>query len=62
MNKFLVAFALVGAVLVSGCAGLDPVQKEKIRVYEEQKKREKIDRSQSQSDAGGRRLDKAAKD
>lgn len=59
MNKLWVALALAGAVLLGGCASLDPVQKEKIKVYEEQKKREAIDRSQRESDAGGRRLDKA---
>lgn len=59
MNKLWVALAL--SVLVGGCAGIDPVQKEKIKVYEEQKKREAIDRSQREADAGGRRLDKAIK-
>lgn len=59
MNKILVTLALASAVLVGGCASLDPVQKEKIKVYEEQKKREAIDRSQREADAGGRRLDKA---
>ncbi|GLR63484.1 hypothetical protein [Marinospirillum insulare] len=61
MNKLWVTLALAGAVLVGGCASLDPVQQEKIRVYEEQKKRESIDRSQRESDSGGRRLDKAIK-
>ena len=61
MNKLRVALALAGAVLLGGCASLDPVQKEKIKVYEEQKKREAIDRSQRESDAGSRRLDKAIK-
>ena len=42
-------------------ASIDPIQKERIKVYEEQKKREKIDRSQRESDAGGSRLDKAIK-
>lgn len=62
MNKLWVALILAVAVLFVGCAGLDPVQKERRAVYEEQKKREAIDRSQRESDAGGRRLDKAIKD
>ena len=61
MNKLWVTLALAGAVFVGGCTSLDPVQKEKVKVYEEQKKREKIDRSQRESDAGGRRLEKEIK-
>lgn len=61
MNKLWVTLALAGAVFVGGCASLDPVQKEKVKVYEEQKKREKIDRSQRENDAGGRRLEKEIK-
>lgn len=61
MNNLWVALALAGAVLIGGCASIDPIQKERIKVYEEQKKREKIDRSQRESDAGGSRLDKAIK-
>jgi len=58
-NKLWVALILVGAVFVGACTNLDPVQKDKIKVYEEQKKREEIDRSQRESNASGSRLDKA---
>lgn len=62
MNKIWIALAVALTVLFSGCAALDPIEKEKRAIYEEQKKRETIDRSQRESDAGGRRLDKAIKD
>lgn len=62
MNKIWIALAVALTVLFSGCAALDPVEKEKRAVYEEQKKREAIDRAQRETDAAGRRLDKAIKD
>ncbi len=62
MNKIWIALALATALLFTGCSSVDPISKEKRAIYEEQKKREAIDRSQREADAGGRRLDKAIKD
>jgi len=59
MNKLWIALTLVGTVFIGACTSLDSAQKEKIKVYEEQKKREEIDRSQRESNASGSRLDKA---
>lgn len=68
MNKLKFILLLMVSILFTACASMDPVNiekrvvdKEKRAVYEEQKKREAIDRSQRESDAGGRRLDKAIK-
>lgn len=62
MNKLWVTLALAGAVFVGGCASLDPVQKEKVKVHEEQKKRENAGHAQKETDAAVRRLEKAIKD
>ena len=62
MNKIWIALALATALFFTGCSSVDPISKEKRAIYEEQKKREAIDRSQREADAGGRRLDKAIKD
>lgn len=62
MNKMLATLVLVSMVLVGGCANLDPVQQEKIKVYEEHKKREAASYSQKETDAAVRRLEKAIKD
>ena len=48
----MLAFALVG------CASTDPVEQERRAVYEQQKKREQADRTQRESDAAVRRMDK----
>ncbi len=68
MNKLGFILLLMVSALFTACVSIDPVKieehvvdKEKRAVYEEQKKREAIDRSQRESDAGGRRLDKAIK-
>lgn len=55
MNKLWLALALAGAVLVGGCASLDPVNKE-------QKKRENASHAQKETNAAVRRLEKAIKD
>lgn len=61
MNKLGLILLLMVSVLFTACASVDPVNKERRAVYEEQKKREAIDRSQREADAGGSRLDKAIK-
>lgn len=50
--------ATLAAVLLAGCAGVDPVEQERRAVYEQQKKREQAERTQREADAAVRRMDR----
>lgn len=58
----LIFFIFISCILtITGCSSLDPVEQERRAVYEQQKKRDAIDRSQREANAASKRLDKALK-
>lgn len=55
--KHIIYTALL-AVVVTGCAGKDPMEQERRAAYEQQKKRDQAERAQRESDAATRRMDR----